>query len=344
MFLKSIWWENGRIKIIDQTFLPHELVYRYLETLSDIEEAIINMRVRGAPLIGVTGALGIALVAYQNRDLSGDKLLTVLKNAYERLKRTRPTAVNLVNMMNRVMKYAFKYPYADKIVDYAVSLLKEDIETNRKISEIGSELIEDDDKVLTHCNTGSLASVSIGTALGIIIRAYEKGKNFEVYITETRPKLQGARITAFELLYAGIKPILIVDSAVSHTIKTKKINKIIVGADRILLDGTTYNKIGTYQIGIAAKYHKVPFYVAAPTSTIDISSRTDDVIIELRSKEEVINCLECPTAPKDVEVYNPAFDETPPSLISGIITEKGIAYPPFEKTLKNLILGVNIYK
>ena len=337
MFLRSIWWENGRIKIVDQTKLPHELSYVYLNTLDDVEKAIVNMMVRGAPLIGITGALGLALVAYKNKDLSGERLLNVLKEAYNRLRSTRPTAVNLVSMMNRVMEYAHKNPDPQKIVDFVRGLVDEDIRINERIAEIGSSLIKNGDKILTHCNTGSLATVSIGTALGIILKAYEEGKQFEVFITETRPKLQGSRITAFELIYAGLKPTLIVDSAVAHTIKSKKITKIVVGADRILLDGTTYNKIGTYQIAIAANYHHIPFYVAAPLSTIDPISSPDDVIIEERDPEEVRNCLDCSIAPKEVNVFNPAFDETPPSLISGIVTEKGIAYPPFEVSLKNFI-------
>ncbi len=330
MYLRSIDWEDGKIKIIDQTKLPESLEYRYLTNLEDVVEAIRNMRVRGAPLIGVTAVLGLALVAYQNKDMSGKRLLDVLWNAYEELKKSRPTAVNLVNMMDVLMNYANQNPIPHKIVSYALELMEQDVVTNRKMAEYGSELIEDGDVVLTHCNTGSLATVSIGTALGVILKAFEKGKEFKVIITETRPKLQGARITAFELMYAGFKPTLIVDSAVSHVMKSLGVTKIFVGADRILRDGTTFNKIGTYQIAIAAKYHDIPFYVVAPTTTFDLTSSVEDVIIENREKEEVIKCGGNYIAPKDVDVYNPAFDATPPGLISGIVTERGIYYPPFD--------------
>ncbi len=330
MYLRSIEWDDGKIKIIDQTKLPETLEYKYLTSLEDVVEAIRNMRVRGAPLIGATAVLGLALVAYQNRDKSGESLISILKNAYEELRRSRPTAVNLINMMNVLMEYAKKNPVSHKIVSYALELMEQDVEINRKIAEYGSELIEDGDVVLTHCNTGSLATVSIGTALGVILRAFEKGKKFKVIITETRPKLQGARITAFELIYAGFKPILIVDSAVSHVMKSLGVTKIFVGADRILRDGTTFNKIGTYQIAISAKYHRIPFYVVAPTTTFDLVNNVSDVIIENRDKEEVIKCGGKYIAPIDVDVYNPAFDATPPELISGIVTEKGIYYPPYD--------------
>ena len=330
MYLRSIDWEDGKIKIIDQTKLPESLEYRYLTNLEDVVEAIRNMRVRGAPLIGVTAVLGLALVAYQNKDMSGKRLLDVLWNAYEELRKSRPTAVNLVNMMDVLMNYANQNPIPHKIISYALELMEQDVVTNRKMAEYGSELIEDGDVVLTHCNTGSLATVSIGTALGVILRAFEKGKKFKVIITETRPKLQGARITAFELMHAGFKPTLIVDSAVSHVMKSLGVTKIFVGADRILRDGTTFNKIGTYQIAIAAKYHDIPFYVVAPTTTFDLTSSVEDVIIENREKEEVIKCGGNYIAPKDVDVYNPAFDATPPGLISGIVTERGIYYPPFD--------------
>jgi len=330
MYLRSIDWVDGKIKIIDQTKLPNDLEYKYLENLDDVVEAIKNMRVRGAPLIGITAVLGLALVAYQNMDRTGEDLLYVLKNAYEKLKKSRPTAVNLVNMMDVLMDYARQNPLPNEVVSFALKLMEQDVDTNRKMAEYGSELIEDGDVVLTHCNTGSLATVSIGTALGVILRAYEKGKEFKVVITETRPKLQGARITAFELLYAGLKPTLIVDSAVSHVMKSLGITKIFVGADRILRDGTTFNKIGTYQIAIAARYHNIPFFVVAPTTTFDLTNDMEDVIIENRGKEEVIKCGDKYIAPKDVNVYNPAFDATPPELISGIVTEKGVYYPPFD--------------
>ncbi len=338
MFLRSIEWLDGKIRIIDQTKLPIKLEYKFLETIDDVVEAIKSMRVRGAPLIGITGALGLALVAYKLKDEDRDYVIREIKTAYEKILNTRPTAVNLKWALDYVLSNSIdQADVAESIIKNALKLMERDIEINRKIAEIGQILISDGDVIMTHCNTGSLATVSVGTALGVIIEAWKRGKRFLVYITETRPLLQGARLTAFELKYANIPFTLICDSAVGITIAKKKVNKIFVGADRILLDGTTYNKVGTFQIAILAKKFNVDFYVVAPTSTIDIHSKRRDVIIEERSKMEVLTIQDRLITSTDITVYNPAFDETPPEYVSAIITEKGIIYPPYEENLPKIM-------
>ena len=235
MILKSIFWKEGKIVIIDQTMLPDRLEYRVLSDVDDVIDAIINMRVRGAPLLGVIGALAIALTAYKYRDRKRKEMIRELEIVGEKIVKSRPTAVNLEWGVNRLLKKARETDGDyNKIINEALTVMNEDIMVNTTIAKIGSELIKDGDKVLTHCNTGSLATVEVGTALGVILEAIKQGKNIKVFITETRPVLQGARLTAFELILAGIKPILIVDSAVAFTIKNKNINKVFVGADRIL--------------------------------------------------------------------------------------------------------------
>jgi len=339
MYLKSIEWLGDRIRIIDQTLLPEKLVYKDLKSLDDVIEAIKSMRVRGAPLLGVMGALGLALIAVKLRDKRRGEIINELKVAGKKLKMARPTAVNLSWGVNEVLEAVNKSTDPIKAaIDTAVKIMNEDIEVNRKIADVGQEIINDGDIILTHCNTGSLATVSIGTALGIIIHAYKLGKKIHVYFTETRPLLQGSRLTAFELMKAGVPATLICDTAVGHVLQVKGINKIIVGADRILADGTTYNKIGTFQIAVLAKEMGIPFYVAAPTSTFDLKSTEKDVIIEERSHDEVKYIHGKLIAPKEIKVYNPAFDKTPGRYITAFITEKGVIYPPYEENIKKVLL------
>ncbi len=336
MYLRSVEWRRDHIRIVDQTELPHRLVYRDLETLEDVAEAIVNMRVRGAPLIGVVAALGLALEAIKSGQ-EGDGLIRVLEKAYNVLASTRPTAVNLFNAMDMVMERARADPSVDTVVEAAVQIMEMEVENNRRIASLGAELISDGATVLTHCNTGSLAAVEIGTALGVIIEAYKKGRISKVFITETRPKLQGARLTAYELLYAGIKPVLIVDSAAPFLISRGDVDVVIVGADRILSDGTTFNKIGTYSLALASHLSDTRFYVAAPTTTFDLESDRDDVKIEVRSGDEIINCGGCRIAPEGVDTLNLAFDATPPEFIDGIITEKGVLKPPFSSSIPSIL-------
>jgi len=336
--LQSIYWNNGKIVIIDQTKLPRILEYRVLNTLDDVAEAIINMRVRGAPLIGVTAALGLAMVAYKYKNESKEQVMKKLEYAAGVLRKTRPTAVNLFNSINRVLIVAYNSSNPAKdVIEEALKMLKEDIEVNQRMANIGAELINDGDVILTHCNTGALATVAIGTALGVIIQAHKNGKRIKVYATETRPKMQGSRLTMYELIRAGVEAYLIPDTAVAHTFSRKGINKVFLGADRILLDGTLYNKIGTFQIAILSKYFGAKFYTVAPTSTFDTSSIRDEVIIEERSRKELIFINGVQTAPLTAKVFNPAFDETPPSLIDAIVTEKGVVYPPFSENIPKIL-------
>ncbi|RLG58603.1 S-methyl-5-thioribose-1-phosphate isomerase [Candidatus Geothermarchaeota archaeon] len=337
MPLKSIEWLDGTIRIIDQNKLPEKLVYEELKTLKDVIDAIKDMKVRGAPLLGVTAALALALEGFNNRGLKREEIIKKLKEAGKKLLKTRPTAVNLKWAIERVLSGidVVRSP-VEVVIDRALKIYREDIEVNRRIGLNGQTLIEDGDAILTHCNTGSLATVSLGTALGVIITAHSLGKRVRVLATETRPKLQGARLTMFELKMEGIDATLIPDTAVGYVMRIGKVKKVIVGADRILKDGTTYNKIGTYQIAVLAKHHGIPFYVAAPTSTFDLKSSREEVKIEERDWHEVAFIGDKRIAPEGVKILNPAFDETPPELISAIITEKGIVYPPYNKNIRNL--------
>jgi methylthioribose-1-phosphate isomerase len=267
--------------------------------------------------------------------------MTDLDNAFKVLHATRPTAVNLFWALERVMAKGMQAKTIQEakrvVLDEALKMAEEDVETNRKIGGHGLKLFKDGDMVLTHCNAGSLATVAYGTALGVIRAARESGKRLSVIATETRPVMQGSRLTAFELLHDGIDVSLITDTAVGHMMARGAINHVIVGADRVLHTGHVFNKIGTYQVAILANKHNVPFYVAAPLSTFDFESNPNDVIIEDRSADEVVKVGKKRIAPKGVRVFNPAFDMTPPELITGIITQKGILTPPFDKNLKALL-------
>lgn len=338
MPLKSIEWLNGVVKIINQNELPDKLVYEELKTLNDVVKAIAEMKVRGAPLIGITAALGLAMIANQYRHINKERLLEKLFIAAKKLIESRPTAINLKWAIETIIEgiESVENP-AEEVIKRALEIMKKDAEVNKKIGLNGQKLIKDGDVILTHCNTGSLATASIGTALGIIFTAHLMKKRIKVYATETRPKLQGARLTMFELKNEGIDATLIPDTAVGYLMYKGIIDKVIVGADRILRDGTTYNKIGTYQIAILARHHEVPFYVAAPTSTFDLKSSRNEVLIEERDWKEVVFIKGVRIAPENISVYNPAFDVTPPELISAIITEKGILEPPYKTSIEKLL-------
>jgi len=339
--LLTVTWEDNSVVLIDQAKLPNKLAYVRCKNYSEVADAIRKLVVRGAPAIGVSAALGLALAAQQSNAKTLTGLMIDLDRAFKVLHSTRPTAVNLFWALERVMgkgKLAKTLQEAKStILDEALKMAEEDIETNRKIGAYGLKLLQDGDNVLTHCNAGSLATVAYGTALGVIRAARDSGKRLSVIATETRPVMQGSRLTAFELLYDGIDVSLITDTAVGHMMATGAINDVIVGADRVLHTGHVFNKIGTYQVAILANKHNVPFYVAAPLSTFDFESNPDDVVIEDRSADEVVRVGRKRIAPKGVRVFNPAFDMTPPELITGIITEKGVLKPPFEKNLKALL-------
>ncbi|XRO75999.1 S-methyl-5-thioribose-1-phosphate isomerase [Methanocaldococcus sp. 28A] len=322
--LRPIIWNDDKkeLILIDQRKLPNKLEYFICKNYEDVAFAIKDMVVRGAPAIGVSAAYGLALA-----EIRGDDIY----KAYNILKNTRPTAVNLFWALDRCLE---AYKKGKSILDEAKKIHEEDIETCRKIGMIGEKLIEDGDTILTHCNAGALATSAYGTALSVIRFAFYNGKKIRVIADETRPRLQGAKLTAFELSYEGIPVKVITDNTAGFLMQKGEIDKIIVGADRILADGTVYNKIGTYSLAVLAKYHGIPFYVAAPLSTFDLKSNEEDVIIEERDEKEVAYIDGVRIIPKGVGCYNYAFDKTPPELITAIITEKGIVNPKKEEILK----------
>jgi methylthioribose-1-phosphate isomerase len=326
--------------MIDQTKLPSELIFVKYTDYNDVADAIKTLVVRGAPAIGVSGAFGIALAALQSSSKTIEGLLSDLEKAKKILFETRPTAINLSWALEKIMEIAKQGKTVSEVKDAVIAKAKqmaeEDIKTNKEMGKIGAELFQDNDTIMTHCNAGALATVAYGTALGVIRATKESGKNIKVIATETRPVQQGSRLTAFELKHDGIDVSLIPDTAVGYTMANGLVNGVVVGADRILQTGHVFNKIGTYQVATMAKQHNIPFYVAAPLSTFDLESRPKDVIIEQRKASEVTGIGDKKTAPDGIDVINPAFDMTPPELISGIITENGIVKPPYEDSIKEL--------
>jgi len=338
--LRTVEWKNDVVVMIDQTKLPNELVYVNFTDYRDVADAIRNLVVRGAPAIGVSAAFGLALAALQSKAKTTEDLLSDLEQARKILHETRPTAVNLAWGLEKIMQVAKSgkdvLEIRESVVEEAKKMAEEDIKINMRMGKYGAPLFNDNDTIMTHCNAGALATVGYGTALGVIRATKESGKKIKVIATETRPVMQGSRLTAFELKHDGIDISLIPDTAVGYAMVRGLVSKVIVGADRILRTGHVYNKIGTYQIAILAKQHKIPFYVAAPLSTFDLKSRPDEVIIEQRKASEVTAIAGKKTAPDDINVINPAFDMTPPELITEIITEAGTAKPPFEESIKKL--------
>jgi methylthioribose-1-phosphate isomerase len=339
-YLTTIAWENDGVKLIDQTKLPESLEYIICKNYLDIADAIKKLAIRGAPAIGVAAAMGLALCVNRSTCRNKVKMMEELELAYDVLLKTRPTAINLKWGLDRVFEEAKKYDEVDDIRKHvilqAIKMSHDDVTTNKLLGRFGSDLINDGEVVMTHCNAGALATVSYGTALGVIRSVMESGKKISVIATETRPVMQGSRLTAFELVHDGIDVSLIPDTAVGYLMSNKMIDKVVVGADRILKSGHVFNKIGTYQVALLAKAHNIPFYVAAPLSTFDMHNKEEDIVIEERSVDEVVKIGEKRIAPTGVRIFNPAFDMTPPELIAGIITEKGVIYPPFESNLKPL--------
>lgn len=320
---KTIEWKNNKVIFLDQTKLPTEEVYVTCSTAAEVAEAIKTMVVRGAPAIGVAGAMGAALSALQ-----ADK--NRFSDDCDHLISVRPTAVNLKWGVERMRRFVLENPSPDKIITEALKIYEEDIATNRQIGQHGEKLIENGDRILTHCNAGALACAGYGTALGVLYAAQEKGKKFTVFADETRPFLQGSRLTAWELSKNGIPVTLITDNMAGWMMKKGEITKVIVGADRIAANGDVANKIGTYSIAVLAKAHDIPFYVAAPCSTIDLKTPTGDQIpIEDRSPQEVTHFRGIRVAPENINVKNPAFDVTPHALVTAIITEKGVEINKF---------------
>ena len=329
--MRTIEWKDGVVVIVDQTKLPNEVVWVEIKNSDDVASAINEMKLRGAPLIGVAVAYGLALTAFHSKAEKREDLMKELMLSAEVLRKTRPTAVNLFWAIDRVMKMAqetlgTKEALAEAVVAEAQRMADEDVMVNRKMGRYGSQLIEDGDIVLTHCNAGSLATVDYGTALGVVRAAIEEGKNVKVIACETRPRLQGARLTCFELMRDGIPVTLITDTMVGYVMSKGLVDKVVVGADRIVRDAVL-NKIGTYNVAVLANEHGIPFYVAAPTSTMDPTRTSEDAIIEERNPKEVTNVRSERIAPEGVKVLNPAFDITPLEYVDAVITEEGILYP-----------------
>lgn len=342
MFIKSIIFDEDKLKIIDQTLLPDEERYITINDLEEASQAIKQLKIRGAPAIGVMAALSIYIELNRLEKIKKiqtiEQFYTNLNIAIHKLESTRPTAKNLFYALEKIKNFFSTNKIEnlsiqealDKLKQLALEIYKEDQQLCDSIAKNGEKLIFDGAKILTHCNTGSLATAGRGTALGAIYLAVENGKNVHVYNTETRPLLQGSRLTSYELSYAKIPNTLITDSMVASLFLNKKIDMVMVGADRITKYGDTANKIGTLSIAIIANYFNIPFYVLAPYTTIDTSIHYgDEIPIEERHQNEVIYFKNCRSAPNNIEVYNPAFDVTPSRLITAIITEKGIFRYPY---------------
>ena len=340
MSLKTVEWKDNSVIMIDQTKLPNSLEYVTYTDYNQVANAIRTLVVRGAPAIGVSGAFGLALAALQSNAKEKDQLIQDLKTAKKILFETRPTAVNLSWGLDKIMKITEQCKTVSEIRDNVIAKAKEmaedDVNINKKMGKIGAELFQNNDTIMTHCNAGALATVGYGTALGVIRATNESGKNIKVIATETRPIQQGSRLTAFELKHDGIDVSLIPDTAVGYTMANGLVNGVVVGADRILRTGHVFNKIGTYQVATMAKQHNIPFYVAAPLSTFDLKSNPENVVIEQRKASEVTGIGDTKTAPDGIDVINPAFDMTPPELISAIITENGVVKPPFQESIEEL--------
>ncbi len=326
--MRTIEWRDGTVVTLDQTKLPHETVFLKLKSVLEVAEAIKTMKIRGAPLLGAAAAFALALVAYNSEAKEKRELINELVKAGEILKRTRPTAVNLFWAIDRILNSARSFSEEDQdmavfVVEEAQKIADEDAAANRLIGKYGAELLHDGDVILTHCNAGALATVDYGTALGVIRAAWEQGKKIKVIATETRPKLQGARLTVYELKRDGIPVTLVTDNMVGYIMYKGLVNRVMVGADIIVRDAVI-NKIGTYTIAVLAKEHDVPFYVAAPKSTFDLAQVSANVVIEERRPEEVTYIGSERITLPGVNVLNPAFDITPLECVTAIICENGV--------------------
>lgn len=343
MPFKTIDWVDGKIRIIDQTRLPERLVYRNINDVEVLGESIQNMRVRGAPAIGIAGAMGVALAArnYIGKDSKG--LVQEVRKAITYLSSTRPTAVNLFWALDRMEKILNSVEHESvekirgKLLKEALDILEEDRKICHLLGKNGATLLPEVVTVLTHCNAGGLATSAYGTALGVIYKAAEMGKKVKVYADETRPLLQGARLTSWELKESGIDVTVICDSAAGFLLKQARIDCVLVGADRIASNGDVANKVGTYTLAVLAKKHDVPFYVVAPVSSFDFSlSSGAEIPIEERSEEEITQGFGRKTVPTGVKIYNPAFDVTPNNLVTAIVTEKSVLFPPYGESIRNI--------
>ncbi len=343
---RTIEWHAGTVMMIDQRVLPLHYEIKSYTTYQGVAEAIYTMVIRGAPAIGAAAGFGMALAGLQSAARTRSDLLRDLETAADVLRKSRPTAVNLFWAIDRMLRTATdeSLDSADDVrqalIHEAQKIADEDVAINQRMAEHGAALIQDGDTILTHCNAGALATVDYGTALGVIRRAHEQGKRIKVFADETRPRLQGARLTAWELMRWGIDVTLIADNAAGHYMRKGLINICFVGSDRTAANGDVANKVGTYKVAVLAKENGIPFYPVVPTSTIDLKLENGDLIpIEERDEREVTEIDGVRFAPIGVKVGNPAFDVTPHKYVTGIVTENGIAYPPFEVSLTKVVSG-----
>lgn len=340
---ESISWEEDHLSILDQTQLPLREIYSDVNTIGQVWEAIKKLKVRGAPAIGIAGAYGLYLGVRELESKNFTSFNVELNRWIEYLKSSRPTAVNLSWALERINQtvYANKDKELDEIKEIILKTAKtihdEDKRVSKKIGEHGAELVEKKWNILTHCNTGALATGAYGTAFSVILHAHHEDKDIHVWVDETRPLLQGARLTTWELQKAEIPFHLISDSAAGSLMNTGKVDMVVVGADRVTANGDTANKIGTYSLAVLAKENNIPFYVALPLSSFDLETETgEEIEIEEREPEEVTHIGKSPITPKKTDAYNPAFDITPNKYVTGFITEKGIVKPDFKKNIKKL--------
>lgn len=343
---ETVAWKNGRLKLIDQTKLPEKLTYEWCDTVEDVWHAIKRLKVRGAPAIGVAAGFGVLVALRKYRPKSSDDLIKKVDEAAAYLASSRPTAVNLVWALERMravahgMKDRPPKEILAALKEEAVQIHEEDKELCEKLGRHGAGLIRSGSTVLTHCNAGALATGGMGTALAGIFVAHDQGKKVSVIADETRPLLQGARLTTWEMMQAGIDVTLICDNMAAQVMREGKVDLVITGADRIAANGDVANKIGTYGLAVLAKAHGIPFYVAAPSSTFDLTLKTgSEIPIEQRDPEEVTDGFGRRTAPKKTKVYNPAFDVTPARLVSALITEKGLIRPPYRRNIAAVLGG-----
>jgi methylthioribose-1-phosphate isomerase len=342
--MRTIEWDDGIVKMIDQRRLPQEYVVVEFNDYREVARAIKEMVIRGAPAIGAAAAFGLALAAQQSQATNREQLLADLEKAASVLRETRPTATNLFWAIERMLNQARQVePHevgaiVDALIAKAQRLADEDVEINKRMGAHGAELIMHGDNILTHCNAGCLATVDYGTVLGVVRTAHEQGKRIHVWVDETRPRLQGARLTAWELMRDGIPMTLVADNAAGHLMYTGQVDIVLFGADRVAANGDVANKVGSYKLAVLARENGIPCYSVSPISTVDLSLASgDDIPIEKRDAREVTHIRDVPIAPEEVPVYNPAFDVTPHRYITGIVTENGIAYPPFKVNLRRMI-------
>jgi methylthioribose-1-phosphate isomerase len=339
--VETLRWRDGRLELIDQRLLPGRFEYLSCTSAAEVAVAIRAMAVRGAPAIGCAAAFGVALEARRERHRAPEQFSNAMETAFRTLAESRPTAVNLFWALERMRSVLAQHPdpgtAADKLTETALALFRADLEANRAIGRVGAARVPDGARVLTHCNTGALATAGHGTALGVVRSARDAGKRISVIASETRPYLQGARLTAWELLQEAIPVTLITDSTAGHLMSRGEVDLVIVGADRIAANGDVANKIGTYTLAVLADRHRIPFYVAAPLSTIDTSIANGSAIpIEERGAAEVTGYAGVRWAPEGVAVANPAFDVTPAPLVSALFTEKGVIERPDAAKIRNI--------